>query len=105
MSEIRPATDVLSDLRSGSAHELTAAMAELAQAVQATNKKGTLTYKVTMSPSKTDDQAVAIVDDIVLKTPRPERPATLMFVSDSGSLSKHDPRQRTLPGTDAEVDR
>ena len=105
MGEVRPATDVLSDLRSGSAHELTACLSELSQAVQATNKKGTLTYKVTMSPSKTDDSAVTVVDEITLKAPKPERPATLMYVSDDGSLTKHDPRQRTLPGTEQEADR
>lgn len=103
MSEqIRPVAEVLGDLRSGTAHELTACMAELAQAVQATNKKGSVTLKITMAPSKTDDCAVAIADDIVLKAPRADRPATLMYVSDSGSLSKHDPRQRTLPGTEVE---
>lgn len=98
-TEVVPFPEVLAQLRKGAAvDEFTAALAELVQAVTYTGKKGTLTLKLNVSPSKTDDSAVEVVDDLKVTVPKPPQKTSLFFADDSGSLTRHDPRQGRLHG-------
>lgn len=98
-TEVVPFPDVLTQLRKGAAvDEFTAALAELVQAVTYTGKKGTLTLKLNVAPSKTDDSAVEVVDDLAVKVPKPPQKTSLFFADDSGSLTRTDPRQGRIEG-------
>lgn len=99
---IRPITDVLGDLRSGSLDELTARMPELVQSVLATGKKGTVTIKLDVKPSKTDDYAVELTESVKINEPQPDAAPTLMFAGSNGALTKVDPRSRQLPGMEVD---
>lgn len=94
--------EILDGLRSGQLQELQARMPELSQSVRATGKKATITIKLSMSPSKTDDYAVELAEQIKVAEPQPSPTPTLMFVDDDGRLSKTDPRARQLPGMEVD---
>lgn len=98
-AEVVPFPEVLAQLRKGAAvDEFTARLAELVQAVQYTEKAGTLTLKLKVSPSKSDDAVVEIVDDLTVTIPRPPKKSSLFFADSAGSLTRHDPRQGAFDG-------
>jgi len=95
--EMPPFPAVLAQLRRGAAvDEFTAELAELVQAVIYTGRKGTLTLKLEVEPSSSDDQAVEITDEVTTRLPKPPRPSSLFFADDRGALSRHDRRQTHL---------
>lgn len=91
----RPFGDVLREFRGGDAHdELSEALAEVTKAVAATKKKGELTLKLTLKPSKA---AGALTVDAEVKTKIPEdREETFFFAADGGYLTRRNPNQPPL---------
>lgn len=88
--------DWLRALRYGELNdELTAKLKELVQAVESTEKVGTLTIKIALKPSH--GSALEIVDDVAMKKPELARGSTLMFPTPQGNLQRNDPRQPELP--------
>ncbi len=90
--------DLLSSLRRGTfledaADELTEVMA----AVRATGKPGEITVKLKITPQKFDASVVTIADTITLKAPKGEVADTIAYVSETGEISRRDPRQPELP--------
>ena len=91
----RPFSDWLEEHRRGATHaELSQALAEVAAAVAETNKVGTISLKIKISPS--GDGMVVVTDEINAKAPEPDRSASLYFYDDIGNLTREDPRQQRL---------
>jgi len=89
-----PFSVFVAELSGGRTNEaLTEKLAELAERVRATGRRGSLTFTIAMKPN--GDNAVTIVDEIKTKLPEFARPTTAFFVTD-GALSRKDPRQREL---------
>lgn len=79
--------------------ELAAALSEVSEAVQIQGKKGTITLKLTVSQHKAG--ALVVDADVDAKPPKgPGRSAIFFFDPVSGELSRRDPRQPQLPGTE-----
>lgn len=84
--------------RGASLTELSEELARLVEAVLATSKAGTLTYKLTISPCGVGgDITVSVEDDIVTKIPRPARGSSIFFAGKNHVLQREDPRQSELP--------
>lgn len=69
-------------------------LTEVAEAVHAHNKVGTLTLKLKLSPN--GENGVTVEEDISSKVPQPNRGKALFFIDDSGNLLRNDPRQGEL---------
>jgi hypothetical protein len=94
----RPFTEFLLKQQRGKTHaELSDALDQAVQAVQATGKAATLVYKVTIKPlNKGQTETLTISDQIAVKLPQSERPDSVFFVDDDGHLTTSDPRQLSL---------
>lgn len=87
---------VLGDIRAGELNEeLTAGLTELVQAVQNTQKAGSLTLKIKITPTK--GLAFEIDDEVVLKLPELAKPTTILFPTVEGNLVVQNPMQKQLP--------
>lgn len=96
MAGVRPFEDTLRMLRYGeTSDELAKKMNELIAFVTSNNKKGVLTFKIKVSPTKGGQ--VEIEDEIDLKLPKLSRGATLAWATPENNLTRQDPRQQTLP--------
>lgn len=84
--------------RQGALHaELTIALAELLQAVMATDKEGSLTLTVKVKKAGRGIQMI-VSDSVKLNKPTPQvDPSFFFFDEDSGSLTRNDPYQPDLP--------
>lgn len=76
--------------------ELSDALADLIQGVKDTNKKGTLTLKLTIKPESLAAGQLSITPEIINKIPQLPRDKSLMFMTPENNLQREDPRQRTL---------
>lgn len=96
-TQVRPFNAVLQELRGGSAHaELGEALVELTNACIQTEKSGTLTLTIKVSPSG-DGMTVLVTDDVKVKAPVPAKQPTLYFPDQNGNLSRRNPAQPELP--------
>lgn len=94
---VRPFAAWLQEYADGDTHdELSTQLVKLVGAVQMCGKKGTLVYKITVSPAGRNSTNVMITDDVTLKTPEPARSETVWFVDDAGNPVRHNPAQMTL---------
>lgn len=102
---IRPFIDFLRDQRGGATEEeLAEALNKLVGDVERAGKKGTLTFKIEVSPvAKETSGQVIVHDEITLKLPKPKRSSTLYFSTPENNLSRNDPRQQSLPLKPVEV--
>jgi len=84
--------------RQGALHsELTVALADLTQAVMATDKSGSLTLTIKVKKAGRGIQML-VEDKVVLRKPTAEvDPSFFFFDEESGSLSRNDPFQPDLP--------
>ena len=83
----------------GRSHDdLSAALRALVLAVAETGKPGKLTYTVTIRPQSKVEGAVLIADAIKSTLPEFDRAESIFFATESGDLSRTDPRQTTLFG-------
>lgn len=95
---MRAFTDTLKDIREGAVlTELAEHMAGLLDAVRATGKGGKLTLSISVKPLDGTANQVLISDDIKTVVPEPNRPTTVMFVTEENELTRRDPRQPKLP--------
>lgn len=92
----RSFTHLLPELQKGRVNdEITQKLAEVAQAVIDTGKKGSVTLTLNVEPTG-DGAAVKVKDALKAVVPEPDRRATLFFVGDDGELSRSDPRQTDI---------
>lgn len=94
----RPFLETLRELRNGATlDDLSEQMAALVAAVRDSNKNGSLTLKISIRPAtRNDATTVLIEDDVIVKMPKAERAATIMFTTDENGLSRDNPRQKKL---------
>lgn len=93
----RPFVDTLRQIRYGQLQEeLAEALNELTQKCTATGKVGELTLKIKLKPNVAGQ--VEVLDDLNVKTPKPERGSSIFFATPEGNLQREDPRQGTLEG-------
>lgn len=77
--------------------ELTASLTEVAQSVRLQGKGGAVTLKLKVSEK---GGGVIVEADVSSSVPR-QKPSGFFYVDElSGALSKRDPRQPQLPGTE-----
>ncbi len=94
---MRPITDVLREMRKGRiVDDATEALTELVKAVDATNKPGALTLKLTVKPSKDGGWEKTLSAAISTSVPRPDLPDAVFFSNADGQLVRDDPDQREL---------
>jgi hypothetical protein len=92
---IRPFTDVLQDLAGGDVDkELTAQLAELTRACEATKKKGKLVITLNVSPGP---KMMGVGVDIKVTIPKTPLESTQFYTADNGGLHMENPRQSKLP--------
>lgn len=94
---IRPALDVLAELRRGRAqNELSEALHELLQACQDTGKKGELVLKIVVDPKKVGEfetPRIEITDHISVKRPRRTVMPSTFYLTDDANPVRRDPNQ------------
>jgi hypothetical protein len=82
--------------RGRSERELSEKLRDLVQAVEETGKGGSITYKLSIKPQANAEHAVLVQDDITVKTPTLDRPASIFFADEAYRLVRSDPRQMTI---------
>ena len=97
---MRPFTDTLRGIRSGRViDEATAKLSLVLQHVVETRKPGAVSITLTITPDKTDRNAVKIGAKVSHKVPNAELPDATFFVNfeeEGLDLSRHDPTQREM---------
>jgi hypothetical protein len=100
-NQIRPALDVLAELRRGRAHaELSEALHELLQACKDTGKKGELVLRIIVDPKKVGEYEtprVEISDQITIKRPRRTVMPSTFYLTDEANPVRRDPNQDEFP--------
>lgn len=82
----------------GAIEELATEVRSCVAAVTATGKKGSVTLTLNIAPNGKD--AVKIIDKVAVKLPKADGVETMFYVTDEAGLSRRDPRQPSLTGTD-----
>lgn len=89
--------DVLLKMSDGASHgELTDNLRELAKAVAATGKQGTLTYVLKVKPANEFGTAVAVRDEIKLRKPEFNRETSLFYSDEDGNMTQNPFDQASL---------
>ena len=70
-------------------------LTELVQKVRDRLRPGEITLKIKISPAN-GAKVVTITDEIIVKMPKEEKEATLMFTNEDGSLTRKNPDQKEL---------
>lgn len=100
MTQIRPALDVLAELRRGKVqNELSEALHELLSACQDTGKKGELVLRIIVDPKKVGDHEtprVEISDQITVKRPRRSVMPSTFYLTDDANPVRRDPNQESF---------
>lgn len=98
---IRPALDVLAELRRGKVqNELSEALHDLLTACQDTGKKGELVLKLVIDPKKVGDHEtprVEISEQISVKRPRRSVMPSTFYLTDDANPVRRDPNQDEFP--------
>lgn len=96
---MKPITDVLSQMRKGRiVEDATEALAEVVKAVDATEKAGSVTIKITVKPAKGGGWEKTLSARVSQDVPRPDLPDAVFFSNADGDLVRDDPDQRPLFG-------
>lgn len=97
-TELRPFSEWITDHAQGTVDlEMTAALAELTQAVAHHGKKGAVTLKITVEPGGSGGRTVVTSCVVDAKPPIPDPEQSIFYVGDGGSLHRDDPYQQRLP--------
>jgi hypothetical protein len=92
----RPVTQFLMEQRRGALHEeFSDLLAETVAAVTEHGKVGAVTLKLQIKPA--GDGMVQIFDGLSAKAPEGSKEPSLFYVTESGSVSRSNPRQDELP--------
>ena len=70
-------------------------LTDLVQKVRDRVRPGVITLKITISPAN-GAKVVTITDEIIVKMPKEEKEATLMFTNEDGTLTRKNPDQKEL---------
>lgn len=70
-------------------------LTDLVQKVRDRLRPGVITLKITISPAN-GAKVVTITDEIIVKMPKEEKEATLMFTNEDGTLTRKNPDQKEL---------
>lgn len=105
---VRPFSDFLRDQSNGRTHEeLSEKLHDLIAAVTSTNKAGSITLTIKLTPvSKTESGVLAVTDSVTVKAPQKARKESVFFVAGDGNLSRTNPDQpsfETLKDVSAEA--
>lgn len=91
----RPFADVLREMNRGDFYdEVSDELGALVEAVQETGKAGSLTLRFKVAPNSAG--TVKVAGDVNTSLPRMPRGENVFFVSGTGSLQRHDPRQSDI---------
>lgn len=94
---MRPITDILREMRKGRiVEDATEALAEVVKAVDATNKPGAVTLKISVKPSKDGGWEKTLSASIATTVPRVDLPDAVFFSNVDGDLVRDDPEQTRL---------
>lgn len=94
---MRPITDVLREYRNGRLADVASQrLAELVQAVDETNKAGTLTITFKVKPEKGGGSQKTIACDVKSKIPELDLPEAVFFSDEHGNLHRADPQQSEM---------
>ena len=74
--------------------ELSDALRRVSEAVASAKKPGSITLRVTVSPS---GEAYAYAPEVSVKLPREQKPAAIFFLDAGFNLVREDPNQQSLP--------
>jgi len=74
--------------------EMTAAIAEVVEAVSHLDAKGTVTLKVTIEPAGSGGRTVATACVVEVKPPKPDAEKSIFYVAEGGALQREDPYQK-----------
>jgi len=74
--------------------EMTAAIAEVVEAVSHLDAKGTVTLKVTIEPAGSGCRTVATACVVEVKPPKPDAEKSIFYVAEGGALQREDPYQK-----------
>lgn len=91
------ASFLLEQARGKTHEELSRALQDLTKKVMETGKKGSLTLTLAVSLLDKDPaNGLRVDDEIKLKLPEHDRPASMYFPTQDGNLSRRDPRQMSF---------
>jgi len=91
----------LRELRGGVALlDLSEALADLVVAVRSTGMKGALMLKISVAPASKggDNDTLILEDEVIVRRPKAQKGATILFADNENILSRRDPRQPELRG-------
>lgn len=88
----------VTEQRNGALHEeLSEELAALVKAVQDHGKAGSLSLTINVKPGAKGTRTLVVTDDVKVKAPKGDRPASMFFSDEDGNLSRNDPTQPELP--------
>lgn len=77
--------------------EMTAAMAEVVEAVAHLEKKGKVVLTFEVEPAGSGGRTVVVRGEVATKPPLPAAEASIFYVGDAGTLHRDDPFQGRMP--------
>lgn len=102
--QTRPFADILLALNRGKTHaELSTGIQQLVAAVEDTQKKGSISLTIQVSPAKVEG-CLEVTEIVTVKSPSHNRAASLFYADDDHNLVREDPRQMQLPLRDVTAD-
>lgn len=76
--------------------ELGEQLQALVEAIENTGKGGTLTLKIGVKPAGKNGDALIVTDEVLLKTPKLNRPESIFFPDPDHNLVRSNPNQPTM---------
>ena len=95
--------DLVAELRDGDAQfDASDALNKLLTQIRETCQPGSISLKISFKPAGAG-KILTITDEIIVKSPKEQKDATLMYCDEGGLLSRNNPDQRQLPLRTAEA--
>lgn len=101
----RPIVRLLNTIGDGAfLTECSSELAALSAAVHEHGGKGSITIKLEFKKADTSEEMVMIKPSVKTTVPKPGKLPIVMYTTEKGELTQHDPSQMELPGLDPEDD-